>query len=248
MAGILLLPGLAFVLTAEAVELGVRTSLSKDLPDGDGISADPTASFGLGPDLGLFVRFPLVTDRVDLEGSLATHWSNGWARVGWSDDSGTEEEDQLAARLSVWPLTLGPVLRLPGPGGERVVPVLGTFVGIAQVGTRHFSNESGPVEGWPLRQNGEADGESGSVFSRQWLPVAGARLGLRVEATPSVAITLESGYTVCTVPGSKLQDPPYYYQVTRSDFGLNIFSLGVGVTWSIPSPEIGHEALPPEDS
>ena len=246
MAGILLLL-LASLPSAEALELGVRGAMSEDLPDGDGISADPTASFDVGPEFGLFVRYPLV-DRVDLEGSLGTHWSQGWDRVSLDDELGVEQEEQLAAGLSLWSLVVGPVLRMPGPAGERVAPVLGTFVGVAQVGTRHYSGETGPVEGWPVLRSGEGNGEPSTVYSRQWLPVAGARLGLRLQATSSMAISLEAGYTVCNVPGSKLQDPPYYYQVTRSGFGLNIFSLGFGVSLGIPSPENGHEALPTEDS
>jgi len=218
--------------------VGVQLSAAKDLPDGGSLGPQDGASWGLGKGIGLSYSHSVVPKLVGMKASFTVDLAEGVDQVRWGDDQLDAERD---ARLAWLYFSLGPELTVPTLD-EDVEPFFGAGLGLGVVHARHPFDGSGPDGQWPYLQEEGVEGLGPGVNidmaqSTQLLPGASAWGGLRIWVREGMAIDLESGYTVCHVPPSGLKARPYSFQVTRSEFGLNVFRLGLGVTVGLPSRE-----------
>ena len=180
---------------------------------------------------------PVVPELVGLKGSLWVDLAQGVDEITWDEQTDSDHEASLA-----WVyLSVGPEITVPTLDDD-VEPFFGAGLGLGLVRIGHSFDSAGSDGDWPYLQYEGVEGLGPGVNvdmakSRQLLPGASAWGGLRIWVTEGVAIDLESGYTVCHVPPSGLKARPYDFQVTRSEFGLNVFRLGLGVTVGLPSLE-----------
>ena len=165
-------------------------------------------------------------------------FADGVDEITWDDAQIDSDHD---ARLRWFYLSIGPELTVPTLEDD-VEPFFGAGLGLGIVHARHSFDAAGSDGDWPYLQEEGVEGlgpgaNIDMAQSTQLLPGASAWGGLRVWVREGVAIDLQSGYTVCHVPPSGLKARPYDFQVTRSEFGLNVFRLGIGVSFGLPSPE-----------